>query len=56
MLVVFAIEDILYVQYATFFPLYGLATGHFQYSMEEEGKNHINDSIQAKNLTTRLYS
>ena len=36
MLVVFEIEDILYVQFATFFPLYGLATGHFQYSMEEE--------------------
>ena len=32
----FRIEDIQYVQYATFFPLYGLATGHFQYSMGQE--------------------
>ena len=30
------IEDMQYVQYAIFFPLYSLATGHFQYSMEEE--------------------
>ena len=32
----FRTEDRQYVQYATFFPLYGLATGHFQYSVEEE--------------------
>ena len=58
MLVVFEIEDILYVQYAIFFPLYGLATRHFQYSMEEEERKItlINYSIQVKNLTTRLYS
>ena len=62
MLVVFEIEDILYVQYVTFFPLYGLATGHFQYSMEEEERKitHFQYSMEEEErkitLTTQFRS